>query len=247
MRFNSAFIPSFFLASAVLADRRREHQSRLLDRVEHTNTHSDGVQYTTNWAGAVWIEKDGALTHVTGTFTVPTPSGRSGDAASAWVGIDGDSDICNGGLLQTGVDFTVTNDGASYDAWYEWYPNYSYYFSNLDVSAGDVIRASVTASSATSGTAVVENLTNGQSATQQINSTYALCGLSAEWIVEDFEDSNNKLVPFANFGEVTFSDAVATGAGTYTPHDATIVDISQDNKVLTSTRTNGSSLTVKYL
>ncbi|KAF8444750.1 hypothetical protein L210DRAFT_3530901 [Boletus edulis BED1] len=39
---------------------------------------------------------------VTGTFTVPSPSGSAGSAASAWVGIDGDT--CQNAILQTGVD-----------------------------------------------------------------------------------------------------------------------------------------------
>ena len=49
---------------------------------------------------------------MTGTFTVPTPSGPNG-AASAWVGIDGDT--CTNAILQTGVDFTLTDGKVSYD------------------------------------------------------------------------------------------------------------------------------------
>ena len=56
-------------------------------------------------------------TSVTGTFTVPTPSEPSGGsgshAASAWVGIDGDT--CDTAILQTGVDFTVSGSSVSYD------------------------------------------------------------------------------------------------------------------------------------
>ena len=48
---------------------------------------------------------------MTGTFTVPTPSGSG--AASAWVGIDGDT--CETAILQTGVDFTVSGGEVSYD------------------------------------------------------------------------------------------------------------------------------------
>ena len=54
----------------------------------------------------------GTWKSVTGTFTVPTPSGSSG-AASAWVGIDGDT--CGNAILQTGVDFTISNGAVSYD------------------------------------------------------------------------------------------------------------------------------------
>lgn len=53
------------------------------------------VEYSSNWAGAVLIGT--GYKSVTGTFVVPTPSTPSGGssgteyAASAWVGIDGDT------------------------------------------------------------------------------------------------------------------------------------------------------------
>lgn len=247
MLFNFALITSFLLASAVLADRRREdRQSRFVNRVEQSaHATSDDVEYSDNWSGAVWGGDAGTFTSVTGTFAVPVPSGDSGSAASAWVGIDGDS--CSGGLLQTGVDFVLTDNGPTYDAWYEWYPDWSYYFSDLEVSAGDVIRATVTSYSSTSGIATIENLTNGQSGSTELTSTYALCGQNAEWIVEDFEDGNGNLVPFADFGAVTFTDAVATGTGYYTSDGASVIDIEQNNQVLTSVSIDGSSLTVVYV
>ena len=163
------------------------------------------------------------------------------------------------------MDFTVTDNGPTYGgkyslnhesvaylifsriAWYEWYPDWSYYFSDLEVSAGDVIRATVTAYSWTSGIATIENLTNGQSGSKQLNSTYRLCGRNAEWIIEDFEDGNGNMVPFANFDTVTFTDAMATGTGTYTPNGAKIMDIEQNNQVLTSVSIDGSSLTIQYV
>lgn len=52
---------------------------------------------------------------MTGTFTVPTPTGKDG-AASAWVGIDGDT--CGSAILQTGVDFTISGGEVSYDGEY---------------------------------------------------------------------------------------------------------------------------------
>lgn len=62
----------------------------------------------------------GTFKSVTGTFIVPTPkaaSGQTSGSASAWVGIDGDT--CGNAILQTGVDFTVTNGKVSYDG--EWH------------------------------------------------------------------------------------------------------------------------------
>lgn len=58
-------------------------------------------------------------TSVTGTFTVPSPSAPDGGddgqySAAAWVGIDGNT--CTSAILQTGVDFTTSDDGqTTYD------------------------------------------------------------------------------------------------------------------------------------
>jgi len=108
------------------------------------NTTTD-VQYSENWSGAAITSPPSGQTFnaVSGKITVPVPSIPSGvDAtdgeysASAWVGIDGNT--YSTAILQTGVDFTVTTSGeVSFDAWYEWYPDYAYDF-DLTISAGDV-------------------------------------------------------------------------------------------------------------
>ena len=108
-----------------------------LESVNNTNE-----EYSSNWAGAVLIGS--GYKSVTGTFVVPTPKAPSGGsssteyAASAWVGIDGDT--ATNSILQTGVDFYVQNGQVSFDAWYEWYPDYAYTFSGFAISAGDTIR-----------------------------------------------------------------------------------------------------------
>lgn len=48
-----------------------------------------------------------------------------------------DGDECESAILQTGLDFTVSNGEVSYDSWYEWYPDYAYDFSGITFSAGD--------------------------------------------------------------------------------------------------------------
>jgi hypothetical protein len=197
---------------------------------------------------------------VTATFTVPTPSGSG--AASAWVGIDGDT--CGTAILQTGLDFTISSGRVSYDgqwsfldlqciaaqcppAWYEWYPDYAYDFSGITFSSGNSVTITVTATSKTSGTAVIKNNTTGKSVSKTITSSAALCEQNAEWIVEDFE-SGGGLVPFANFGTVTFSSASAglVSGGSVTPSGASLIDIQQNGKVLTSSSISGGSVTVKH-
>ncbi|EPQ54086.1 hypothetical protein GLOTRDRAFT_62581 [Gloeophyllum trabeum ATCC 11539] len=229
------------------------HLTRPLQRVaspEALASNTSHVEYSSNWAGAVYdTYPSGSFKSVTGTFTVPTPKAPSGGSgtysSSAWVGIDGDT--CGTAILQTGVDFTVSNGRTSYDAWYEWYPDYAYDFSGISISAGNQIRVTVTASSTTSGTAVIENLSTGQTVSKSLTSSSALCEENAEWIVEDYEE-NGSLVPLANFGTVTFSSASATtGSGSIGPSGATLIDIEQNGKVLTSASTSGSSVTVSYV
>jgi len=112
------------------------------------------VQYSTNWAGAALVGS--GYTGVTGTFTIPTPKAPTGAnantpySASAWVGLDGYT--CGSAILQTGVDFTIQNGAVSFDAWYEWYPDYAYDFSGITFSVGDVVTLTIKATSKTGGT-----------------------------------------------------------------------------------------------
>ncbi|KAI0038338.1 hypothetical protein FA95DRAFT_1613463 [Auriscalpium vulgare] len=234
--------------------RRREgaHLSRPNQRLESSNLiggNVSHVEYSSNWAGAVWDSPAGTYKSVTGTFVVPTPkapsSGSGTYAASAWVGIDGDT--CGTAILQTGVDFTISGGKVSYDAWYEWYPDYAYDFSGIPISAGNTIKLTVTATSTKAGSAVIENVTTGKTVTKSLTSTAALCEQNAEWIVEDFEEGNS-LVPFANFGTVTFTGASAgTSSGSVGPSGSTLIDIQQNSKVLTSVSTSSSGVTVSYV
>ncbi|EPT01947.1 hypothetical protein FOMPIDRAFT_1119172 [Fomitopsis schrenkii] len=233
-----------------LARRAAGRQGKPVQLIAHPETTNvSHVEYSENWAGAVYDSyPSGSFTAVTGTFTVPTPSTPSGGSgsysASAWVGIDGDT--CDTAILQTGVDFTIDDGDVSYDAWYEWYPDYAYDFSGISFSAGDSVKLTVTASSTTSGTAVIENLTTGKTVTQDITSSSALCEENAEWIVEDYEEGDS-LVPFADFGTVTFTGASATtSSGSIGPSGATLIDIEQDS-VLTSVSVSGSDVTIKYV
>ncbi|KAG6848871.1 hypothetical protein H0H93_013277 [Arthromyces matolae] len=236
--------------AARLERRRPGRQSKPNQRVgsslEVAASNVSHVEYSSNWAGAVWDSyPSGTFKSVTGTFTVPTPSGSSG-SASAWVGIDGDT--CGTAILQTGVDFTVSNGAVSYDAWYEWYPDYAYDFSGIPIKAGDVITLTVTASSTKAGTAVITNKTTGKSVSKSLTSSSALCEENAEWIVEDYEEGGS-LVPFANFGSVTFTGASATtsSGSTVGPSGSTIIDIQQSGKVLTSVSTSSSGVTISYV
>lgn len=126
-------------------------------------------------------------------------------------------------------------------------------FSGITIAEGDSIKMTVVATSTTSGSATIENLTTGQTKTETFSDVTdgALCETNAEWIVEDFEEcsgSSCSLVPFADFGTVTFTDATAIKDGsTVTPSGATVLDIEQSNKVLTDCSASSSEVTCTYV
>ncbi|KAH8894476.1 hypothetical protein GQ53DRAFT_683116 [Thozetella sp. PMI_491] len=278
MKFSASFVSALLCAGAALAApteelraarreqaRRVRHENRLArrdGRVRTSRPKADAklnsvlaanatreVSYSTNWAGAVLIST--GFTSATGTSVVPAASGGSSAAGSAWFGIDGDT--CDN-ILQTGYDFY--GDG-TYDAWYEWYPyDFAGYF-NIDISEGDSILMSVTATSKTAGKATLENLSTGKTVTHSysgISSKYALCEYNAEWIVEDFEErdssgSNCQNVPLADFDTVKFTSCSAVKSGsTVTLIGATVIDmITEDDDIVVTCSTSGSTVTCEHV
>jgi len=266
MKFLATSAAALALASAAIASpltSRAASKGRSVRRpgpgLNHRNetsgiTHGAADQASSNWGGAVIVSSD--ITYVTGTFTVPTPSPPPGGDSSteycgaAWAGIDGDT--CQTGLIQTGVFWCVQNGAYSYEAWYEWIPQASIPFDNVAVNAGDSITVEITYTSSTSGVTTLINNSNGQqgSFTFSGESSGTLCAENAEWIVEDFE-SGGSLVPFADFGTVTFTGASATiGGTTQTPGSAggetENIYIDQNNAQLTTTTWSDDTVTVTY-
>ncbi|KAF8120544.1 peptidase A4 family-domain-containing protein [Boletus edulis] len=253
MLFSFVPIATFLLVSAVLADPRREPRHSHFNTAEkHINDAPGGViSWTEIWAGAQLQQSNGTFSSITGTFTVPGISGPTGAGAAAWVGIDGGA--CNM-IFQAGVMFSITSTGSQLNqAVYEWYPDPARVFpDNFTIAAGDVINVTVSASNATSGLVTVQNLSNPQSATQPVQSSYALCGQSAEWIVEDYQfdsSSTSPVPPLVNFGTLVFRHAQAGGPGnqTFGLQGATIVGIEQNGQYLTNASVDASSVTVKYV
>lgn len=263
MKFTTAALSTVLLAGAAVAApltaaRQARHANRRSnlplkansDEVMST-TGERNVQYSSNWAGGVLVGS--GYTEVSAEFVVPVPSIPPGGnsytqyCASAWVGIDGDT--CQSAILQTGVDFCVQGGSVSYSAWYEWFPNYAYDFTGISINAGDTIQITVQATSSTSGYAYITNLSNGQQVSQSFYGETAgsLCETNAEWIVEDFQ-MGGSLVPFADFGTVTFSNAYAIDNGVQVgPSGAQVLDIEQNGQVLTSVSIGSSDVQVRYV
>ncbi|KAF8686185.1 hypothetical protein AX14_003887 [Amanita brunnescens Koide BX004] len=233
----ASLVASFLLATALAAP------SHIGSRVPHrkSSPRIKAIAPSSNWGGIVLTDyPPGTFVAVTGTIVVPTLSAPDG-SLSAWVGIDGVT--CNSAILQTGIDMAYENGDASYDAWYEWYPNYAYDFSGISVSAGDSIQLTINVYTSTSGSATIDNLTTGQSATQNLTSSSALCQENAEWVVEDYQSGG-----LCDFGDIQFTDAYATtasGTRVYPPSGSPVI-IEQNGQVLTSVSTGSESVSVSY-
>lgn len=165
---------------------------------------------STNWAGYadetnLSNPQSGVVTDVQGTWTVPSVDCSSGDGyAAIWVGIDGDS---SNTVEQTGTEQDCVNGAPAYSAWYEFYPKRSYNIS-LAVSPGDVMFAEVRYAGG-SFTATLTNETTG--ASYSVKQKTHAARSSAEWIVE--APYSGGVLPLANFGTATFSNAQATISG----------------------------------
>ncbi|KAI8630452.1 peptidase A4 family-domain-containing protein [Xylariaceae sp. FL1651] len=224
---------------------RRSNRMRAEGEVKYIN--GTAAVQSTNWGGAAVVTS--GVTKVTGVFTVPRPSPPSGGSSrteycgAAWVGIDGYN---NADLIQTGVLWCVQNGAYLYEAWYEYLPAALVAYSGITVTAGSVVTVTATKTGTNSG---VTTLSSGG---QTVSHTFSgqsspLPGTSAEWIVEDFE-SGGSLVPFANFGTVTFTSSSATINGaTVTPGSGSATNIeliSSSGSQLTSTTVSGGTVTV---
>ena len=144
-------------------------------------------------------------------------------------------------------EILLTELSTRFLGWFEWFPYSANDFDDISFGPGDSVTVTVIAYSTTEGVAFITNDSNGQEVGVQIQAPYTLCLQDAEWIVEDFEE-NGGLVPFANFGTVTFSNAVAvkTSGEEVGTGGANEIDIYQ-NAVLTSVSVGSSSVTVSYV
>ena len=163
-----------------------------------------------NWAGwasfggTFLLPQPGAVTYVTGEWTVPTLKCASGNGdSSIWVGIDV---IGNSTVEQVGTEQNCRAGKGVYTAWWETYPSPKTPIS-MAVRPGDAMRGEVKYVGSGQFTLTLANLTTGQTF-QTTQSAPGAARSSAEWIVE--APYQGGVLPLANFGTVTFKNARAT-------------------------------------
>lgn len=160
-----------------------------------------------NWAG---YDVTGDHTSVAATWVQPAvqPGDADLQAASFWVGLDGDGSATD---EQIGTAVTSHDGRATCYAWYEMYPQPEVRVSSVTVTSGDTLTASVATDGRGWYTLTLTDETSGASfATTQAGP--AATPSSAEVVAEAPTDASlGRLIPLAHFGAVAFSGCAVDG------------------------------------
>ncbi len=159
-----------------------------------------------NWAGYAATGTAGSLTSVSSSWAQPTVTcGATDTFSSFWVGLDGDGTPT---VEQTGTEADCAGGAASYQGWYEIFPNAPVFFAN-PVQPGDAMSAAVVSDGDGTFTLTLTDSTQGWTQSTQQAEPDAQLG-SAEVIAE--APSNGMVLPLADFGTVNFSNATVDNA-----------------------------------
>ncbi|KAK9443732.1 Concanavalin A-like lectin/glucanase [Metarhizium brunneum] len=200
------------------------------------------------WGGAVQEGPPGTgWNYVQGSVVVPSFGGGDNQhSANMWVGIDGDD--CTSAILQTGL---VAYGDGTFWLWTEWWKHpMQSYETSLAFSPNDTLRFTVHATSTTSGTTTVENLSSGHAVSHTFTSesAYPLCETDAEWILEDWQ-YDGQPVALENWGTIKIFDTVAKSPGKQvTAAGSGIVNININGQTLTSSSVDSDgTVSVTYI
>ena len=142
------------------------------------------------------------------SWSEPAVSCGGTDTFSAfWAGLDGDGTAT---VEQTGTEANCVDGAATYQGWYELFPNAPVFFAN-PVQPGDAMSASVASDGGGLFTISLSDATQGWSQTTQQTAANAQLG-SAEVIAEAPSSGGGSVLPLADFGTVNFTGATFDGA-----------------------------------
>ncbi|KAF8439328.1 peptidase G1 [Boletus edulis BED1] len=215
MRLISAFASSFLFVPIVLAD----------DLVP--------------WAGAFLLNSnEGSYSFATGTFNTPLAWGDNNLGVSIMVGIAGIAGVCTSNIaFMAGIDVLLTNNVVSYSGGAKWGTQLKWP-QKFDIHTGDIIRASVTVYSATTGSALLENLSTGDTWREYFSADESVvCQGSAEWGVTALEGYPTNGMPVPKLSTVTIVNATtktASGASVTSGSAGAMINMSYNDTMLTS-------------
>ncbi|CAI7640666.1 unnamed protein product [Penicillium bialowiezense] len=145
---------------------------------------------------------------ITAQFTVPTIKLLADvrldwqECAAAWVSLD--PLFCPFGAVQTGVIVCISGTNVTYYVWSEW--NHCHTMDDLSIGTDDIVRITMNTTTPSTGTVIVENISNGKIATQEFAGDSArgsLCSSYAEIILEEYLDGSY-LIPIVELGSFMF-------------------------------------------
>lgn len=215
--------------------------------VRHAPVHAGHITHvvhatSSNWAG--WDNTGSTYTTVSASWVQPSVTCASHETSysSFWIGLDGDG---SNSVEQTGSESDCANGRATYYSWYEFYPAYPVNYTNT-VRPGDHFSATVTSTSAGHYTLTLTDSTQGWTRTKTGTASSGR-NASAE-VIAEAPSSSSGVLPLANFGTMTFSNAKVNGAalGTVpTPQKITMASGSTV-KAAVSSLTNNTTFTVTW-
>jgi Peptidase A4 family len=195
-----------------------------------------------NWAGYVAAGAAGAFTSVSSSWAEPTATcGASETFSSFWVGLDGAGTDT---VEQTGTEADCANGAATYQGWFEMFPDAPVFYDN-PVQPGDAMSASVVANGGGSFTLTLTDSTEGWTQTTQQTSDTAQLG-SAEIIAE--APSDGQVLPLTDFGTVQFTDALVNNEAVGGMNTTALTMDSAENvaEATPSALTDGNDFTVTF-
>lgn len=170
-----------------------------------------GTMGSYNWAGYVNQAVSTPYTSITGSWTVPSISGVNQSADAEWIGLGG---VQSQALLQMGTVQTMSNGQQQDILFWEKLPQAATPIAT--VSPGDVVHVTIAKSTGNNWdlTATIQH--GSQTTTKHVAVTLSSAYTqnieqTAEWIREDPENTQQQIVPMANAGTVTFSQATVNG------------------------------------
>ena len=196
-----------------------------------------------NWSGYAEAGAPGTFTSVSSSWTEPTVTCTAQQTFSSfWVGLDGDG---TQSVEQTGTEADCNNGVATYQGWFEMFPNAPVFYNN-PVAPGDTMSASVVANGGGAFTLTLSDQTRGWTQTTSQTSATAQLG-SAEIIAEAPSDTNGVL-PLSNFGTVNFTNVAVDTAplGNANAAGLTMVSAGGVTEATPSAITNGNAFSVTW-
>jgi hypothetical protein len=197
---------------------------------------------STNWAG--YADTGSSFSKVSASWTEPsaTCSGSSEQLAAFWVGIDGYS---SSSVEQDGTIIECDRGQLFQFTWWEMYPTNAIQVVGETLAAGDKITSTVTRSG-TSYTLTVTDATHTANSFTKTETCSNCANTSAEWIAEA-PSSGSSIVPLADFGSWTASNASVTEGSTagtissFTDDQLTMIDSSNRTKALPGSLSSGGN------